>query len=97
MNKLMLLTRDCEEEAEANRLRAIAEQDAIEKAVREAGNATRHITAEALDQLEDDNPKKRSKMDEDVRSEVEGGSPKRLKEVDEFMLDVPALEAHAAQ
>eukprot|EP00971_Amphidinium_carterae_P103090 2040627-Amphidinium_carterae.1 len=36
MNKLKLITCDCEEEAEANRLRAIAEQDAIEKAVREA-------------------------------------------------------------
>eukprot|EP00971_Amphidinium_carterae_P198392 3937442-Amphidinium_carterae.2 len=96
MNKLKTITRNCEEEAEANRRRAIAEQEALEQTVREAGNATRHITAEALSQLEDDNPKKRSKMDEEVRSEVEGGSPKRLKEVDEFMLDVPALEAHAA-
>eukprot|EP00971_Amphidinium_carterae_P184589 3664839-Amphidinium_carterae.1 len=52
MNKLRIITRDCEEEAEANRLRAIAEQEAIEQTV-------------ALSQLEDDNPKKRSKMDDE--------------------------------
>eukprot|EP00971_Amphidinium_carterae_P126503 2506041-Amphidinium_carterae.1 len=59
MNKLKTITRDCEEEAEANRRQAIAEQEAIEQTFREAGNATRRITAEALSQL-DDNPKKRS-------------------------------------
>eukprot|EP00971_Amphidinium_carterae_P231915 4602536-Amphidinium_carterae.1 len=65
MNKLRIITRDCEKEAEANRLRAIAEQDTIEQTVPEVGNATRHITAEAFSQLEDDNPKKRSKMNDD--------------------------------
>eukprot|EP00971_Amphidinium_carterae_P046377 912985-Amphidinium_carterae.1 len=96
MNKLRIISCDCEEEAESNRRRAIAEQEAIEQTAREAGNATRHITAEALRQL-DDNPKKRSKLDAKVRSEVEGGPPKRLKEVDEFQMDAPALEKHAAQ
>eukprot|EP00971_Amphidinium_carterae_P074005 1463019-Amphidinium_carterae.1 len=86
MNKLKIITRDCEEEAEANRRRAIAEQEEIDKAIREAGNATRHITAEALNQL-DDSPKKRAKLDKVAPTEVEGGSPKRLKEVDEFQLD----------
>eukprot|EP00971_Amphidinium_carterae_P196460 3898646-Amphidinium_carterae.1 len=31
MNKLRIITRSCEEEAEPNRLRAIAEQEAIEQ------------------------------------------------------------------
>eukprot|EP00971_Amphidinium_carterae_P168697 3342361-Amphidinium_carterae.1 len=96
MNKLKIITCNCKEEAEANRRRAIAEQEAVEQTVREAGNATRHITAEALSQL-DDNPKKRSKLDVEVCSEVEGGSSNRLKEVDKFLLDVSALETHAAQ
>eukprot|EP00971_Amphidinium_carterae_P322168 6403862-Amphidinium_carterae.1 len=56
------MTRDCEEEAEANHRRAIAEQEEIDKAIREAGNATRHITADALTQL-DDGRKKRAKLD----------------------------------
>eukprot|EP00971_Amphidinium_carterae_P109115 2160608-Amphidinium_carterae.1 len=47
MNKLKIMTKDCEEEAEANRRRAIAEQEEIDKVIREAGNATRHITADA--------------------------------------------------
>eukprot|EP00971_Amphidinium_carterae_P005066 101367-Amphidinium_carterae.1 len=84
MNKLRIITCDCEEEAKANRLRAISEQKAIERTVLEAGNATCYITAEALSQLEDDNPKKRSKTNDDVYSKVEGGSSKRLKEVDEL-------------
>eukprot|EP00971_Amphidinium_carterae_P158091 3133677-Amphidinium_carterae.1 len=40
MNKLKIIARDCEEEAEANRRRAIAEQEAIDQTIREAGNAT---------------------------------------------------------
>eukprot|EP00971_Amphidinium_carterae_P229952 4563703-Amphidinium_carterae.1 len=70
MNKLKIITRDCEEEAEANRLRAIAEQEEIDKAVRAAGNATRHITAEALNLL-DDAPKKRAKLDKGTPTIVE--------------------------
>eukprot|EP00971_Amphidinium_carterae_P253370 5030523-Amphidinium_carterae.1 len=72
MNKLRIITCDCEEEAEANLLRAIAEQKAIERTVLEAGNATCHITVEALSQLEDDNSKKRSKTNGDVNFKVEG-------------------------
>eukprot|EP00971_Amphidinium_carterae_P247890 4922629-Amphidinium_carterae.1 len=80
MKKLRIITYDCKEEAEANRFQAIAEQEAIERTVREVGNSTCHITPEALSQLEGDNSKKRFKMNDDVRFEVEGGSSKRLKE-----------------
>eukprot|EP00971_Amphidinium_carterae_P089462 1770761-Amphidinium_carterae.1 len=95
MNKLKIICRDYEEEVEANRRRVVLEQAEIEQTVREA-NATRHITAEALSHL-DDNPKKRAKLNQGPPTEVEIGSPKRMKDVDEFQVDLPALEVHEAQ
>eukprot|EP00971_Amphidinium_carterae_P339095 6476710-Amphidinium_carterae.1 len=76
MNKLKIISRERDEEVEANRRRVAIEQAEIEQAVRDA-NATRHITAEALSHL-DDNPKKRAKLDQGTPTEVEVGSPKRM-------------------
>eukprot|EP00971_Amphidinium_carterae_P283772 5633860-Amphidinium_carterae.1 len=95
MNKLKIISRERDEEVEANRRRVAIEQAEIEQAVRNA-NATRHITAEVLSLL-DDNPKKRAKLDQGPPTEGEVGSPKRMKDVDEFQVDLPALEVHEAQ
>eukprot|EP00971_Amphidinium_carterae_P293607 5829128-Amphidinium_carterae.1 len=70
LGKLKIMTRDCEEEAEANCRRAIAEQEAIDQAILAAGNATRHIIADALSQLEDDT-KKRAKTPRGAPTVVE--------------------------
>eukprot|EP00971_Amphidinium_carterae_P047869 942817-Amphidinium_carterae.2 len=96
LGKLKIMSRDCEEEQEANRRRAVAEQEAIEQALLDADNASRHITAAALSQLEgaESKPARVSKGAPTIHG---GGSPKRMDEVDEFSLDTPALEAHAAQ
>eukprot|EP00971_Amphidinium_carterae_P299122 5942586-Amphidinium_carterae.1 len=55
-----------------------------------------HITAEALRQLQDDTPNS-ARIPTGAPTVNEGGSPKCLEEVDEFALDLPALETHAAQ
>eukprot|EP00971_Amphidinium_carterae_P104971 2078711-Amphidinium_carterae.1 len=89
------MTRDHEEEVEANRRRAKAEQEAIDQAVLDAGNSSRNITAAALSQLEDDT--QNHAVPKGAPTVNEGGSPKRIDEVDEYALDVPALERHAAQ
>eukprot|EP00971_Amphidinium_carterae_P172829 3425918-Amphidinium_carterae.3 len=51
LGKLQIMLKDREEEMEAIRKRASDEEDAIAESLREAENASRHITAEALSQL----------------------------------------------
>eukprot|EP00971_Amphidinium_carterae_P238897 4742240-Amphidinium_carterae.3 len=80
LGKLKIMTRDCEEEQAANRRRAAAEQEAIEQALLEHGNASRHITADALRQLQDDTSE-RARIPKGAPTVNEGGSPKVWKKL----------------
>eukprot|EP00971_Amphidinium_carterae_P170739 3383810-Amphidinium_carterae.1 len=85
LGKLKIMTRDCEEEQEASRRRAVDEQEAIEQALLEHGNASRHITADALRQLQDDTPK---------RVQVHRGAPTLWKRM---LLSSPPPKPHMVQ
>eukprot|EP00971_Amphidinium_carterae_P199444 3958193-Amphidinium_carterae.1 len=96
LDKLKILTKERDEEVEANRRRAAAEQAAIEQSLRDAEHATRHITAVALSHL-DDGTQKSADDHDGAATVVADGSPRHLEDVDERGEDLPALETHAAQ
>eukprot|EP00971_Amphidinium_carterae_P082372 1628600-Amphidinium_carterae.1 len=95
LGKLKLMLKDIEEKNTAIRQRAEDEADAVAKSLRDAEHASRNLTADALSLLEDDTPKPASDPN-GAATVIEGSSPKRL-DVDEFGLDLPALQTHAAQ
>eukprot|EP00971_Amphidinium_carterae_P120867 2394517-Amphidinium_carterae.2 len=72
---------------------AADEDDTISNSLREAENASRQVTADALSQLGDSTSQRVHDYDETATVQ-EGLSPKV--EVDEYLVDMPTLEADAA-